>query len=157
LVEDLISPLEKKNIKEQLADRQTKKLPAATTSRGGTTRRVVAKKAGGSHKGTEKGKKRASPAPAEVVEERGKNKRLKSVVEHTCNKALDISGKTNSHTSTVNRTMTAEANERITNERDCAHQGLLSAVRSGSNNSSKSTKTFDDRTSIDPLGNGATI
>jgi hypothetical protein len=45
LVEDLISPLEKQ-IKEQLAD-QTKKAPAATSSRGGSTsRRIVAKKAG---------------------------------------------------------------------------------------------------------------
>jgi len=67
LVEDLISPLEKQIKKEQLAD-QNKNPPAAMTSRGGTTRRVVAKKAGGSHKGTEKGKKRASPAPADTVE-----------------------------------------------------------------------------------------
>ena len=51
LVEDLISPLEKQ-IKEQLADRQTKKPPAAMPSgRGGTTTgRVVAKKTGGSYK-----------------------------------------------------------------------------------------------------------
>jgi len=62
LVQDLISPLEKQ-IKEQLADRQTKKPPAAMPSgRGGTTGRVVAKKTGGSYKGTEKGKKRASPS-----------------------------------------------------------------------------------------------
>ena len=117
MVEDLISPLEKQ-IKEQLAD-QNKKPPAATSSgRGGTTRRVVAKKkAGGSHKGTEKGKKRASLAPAETVEERGRNKRLKSVVEQTCNETLDrISGIINCHPSTaVNRTMTAEENERMTN------------------------------------------
>jgi hypothetical protein len=87
LVQDLISPLEKQ-IKEQLADRQTKKPPAAMSSgRGGTTRRVVAKKAGGSYKGTEKGKKRASP-PTETVE-RGRNKRLKSVVGQTCNETLD--------------------------------------------------------------------
>jgi hypothetical protein len=152
LVEDLISPLEKQ-IKEQLAD-QTKKPPAATPSGpGGTTRtRVVAKKAGGSsHKGTEKGKKRASP-PAETVEERGRNKRSKSVVELTCNEALDTSAITNCHPSTaVNRTMTAEENERITNERDLndslhyAHQGVASAVHSGSNDRTNITKTFDDR------------
>jgi hypothetical protein len=46
--------------------------------------------------------------------------------------------------------MTAEENERITNERDLndpllyAHQGLASAARSGSNDSTRITKTFDD-------------
>jgi hypothetical protein len=117
LVEDLISPLEKQ-IKEQLADRQTKKPPAAMPSgRGGTTGRVVAKKTGGSYKGTEKGKKRRASPPAETVEERGRNKRLKSVVEQTCNETLDsFSGIINCHPSTaVNRTMTAEENERMTN------------------------------------------
>jgi hypothetical protein len=151
LVQDLISPLEKQ-IKEQLADRQTKKPPAAMPSgRGGTTGRVVGKKTGGSYKGTEKGKKRASP-PAETVEEKGRNKRLKSVVEQTCNEALDISAITNCHPSTaVNRTMTAEENERITNETDLndplhyAHQRVASAVHSGSNDSTNITKTFDDR------------
>jgi hypothetical protein len=65
----------------------------------------VAKKAGGSHKGTEKGKKRASP-PAETVE-RERNKRLKSVVEQTCDETLDISAMTNRHPSTaVNRAIT---------------------------------------------------
>jgi hypothetical protein len=138
LVEDLISPLEKQ-IKEQLAD-QTKKPPAATSSgRGETTRKVVAKNAGGSsHKETEKGKKRASP-PAETIEERGRNKRLKSVVEQTCNEALDSSSAiTTCHPSTaVSHTMTAEENE--------SHQGVASAVRRGSNDSTRITKTFDDR------------
>ena len=121
------------------------------SGRGGTTGRVVAKKTGGSYKGTERGKKRASP-PTETVE-RGRNKRLKSVVGQTCNETLDrISVITNCHPSTaVNRTMTAEGNERITNERDLndpllyAHQGLASAARSGSNDSTRITKTFDDR------------
>jgi hypothetical protein len=51
----------------------------------------------------------------------------------------------------VSRTITAEETERITNERDLndplhyAHQGLASAVRSGSNDSTNITKTFDDR------------
>jgi hypothetical protein len=157
LVEDLISPLEKQ-IKEQLAD-QTKKPPAATTSgRGGTTinlsviiRRVVAKKAGGSQKETEKGKKRASP-PAVTVEERGRNKRLKSVVEQTCNEALDINAINNCRPSTaVNSTITAEKNGNITNKRDLndplyyAHQGVASAVRSGSKDSTKNTTKFDNR------------
>mgnify|MGYP000338147052 CR=1 FL=1 len=157
MVEDLISPLEKQ-IKEQLDD-QTEKPPAATTSgRGGTTinlsviiRRVVAKKAGGSQKETEKGKKRASP-PAVTVEERGRNKRSKSVVRQICNEALDTSAIPNCHDSTaVNRTITAEDIEMITNERDlndplhCAHQGVASAVHSGSNDSTNITKTFDDR------------
>ena len=147
MVEDLISPLEKQ-IKEQLAD-QNMKPPAATTSgRGGTTRRIVAKKAGGAHKGTEKGKKRASLAPAETVEERGRNKRLKSVVEQTCNETLDrISGIINCHPSTaVNRTMTAEENERDLNDPLLyAHQGVASAARSVSNDNTKSIKKFDDR------------
>ena len=117
MVEDLISPLEKQ-IKEQLAD-QTEKPPAAVATSsgpGGTTRtRVVAKKAGGSHKETEKGKKRASP-PTETVEERGRNKRSKSVVGQICNEELDTSAIPNCYPSTaVNRTMTAEENERMTN------------------------------------------
>ena len=51
----------------------------------------------------------------------------------------------------MSRTITAEETERITNERDLndplhyAHQGLASAVRSGSNDSTNITKTFDDR------------
>ena len=118
------------------------------SGRGGTTGRVVAKKAGGSYKGTEKGKKRASLAPAETVEERGRNKRLKSVVEQTCNETLDrISAITNCHPSTaVNRTMTAEENERDLNDPLLyAHQGVASAARSGSSDSTKSTKIFDNR------------
>ena len=154
MVEDLISPLEKQ-IKEQLDD-QTDKPPAAVATSsgpGGTTRtRVVAKKAGGSpHQGTEKGKKRASP-PTETVEERGRNKRSKSVVRQICNEALDTSAIPNCHASTaVNRTITAEDIEMITNERDlndplhCAHQGVASAVHSGSNDRTNITKTFDDR------------
>ena len=151
MVQDLISPLEKQ-IKEQLADRQTKKPPAAMPSgRGGTTGRVVAKKTGGSYKGTEKGKKRASP-PAETVEEKGRNKRLKSVVEQTCNEALDINAINNCRPSTaVNSTITAEKNGNITNKRDLndplyyAHQGVASAVRSGSKDRTKNTTKFDNR------------
>ena len=94
-----------------------------------------------------KGKKRASP-PAETVEEKGRNKRLKSVVEQTCNETLDrISAITNCHPSTaVNRTMTAEENERDLNDPLLyAHQGVASAARSGSSDSTKSTKIFDNR------------
>jgi hypothetical protein len=79
-----------------------------------------------------------------------KNKQaVDSVVGQTCNNdTLDsISAIKNCHPFTaVNRTMTAEENERITNERDLndplhyAHQGVASAIRR-----TRITKTFYDR------------
>ena len=69
---------------------------------------------------------------------------MKSVVEQTCIEALYISAITNCH-------LTAEENERITNETDLndplhyAHQRVASAVHSGSNDRTNITKTFDDR------------
>ena len=83
-----------------------------------------------------------------------KNKQaVDSVVGQTCYDTLDsISAIKNCHPFTaVNRTMTAEDIEMITNERDlndplhCAHQGVASAVHSGSNDRTNITKTFDDR------------
>jgi hypothetical protein len=67
---------------------------------------------------------------------------LKSVVEQTCIEALYISAITNCH-------LTAEENERITNERD-SNQGVAAAILRGSHDRVKIicgriTKTFDDR------------